>query len=204
MNRSERRRQQRWAQDVMRRAGIALKANVRSCDTPWARDDAAWFAANPERAHRVRPLFEGELQARRGTIVVIGGDLELPKEDDCVVLVRQVEPGLRVSMVLCGTFGEPIPDIEAIVHAAFDLLARKATERAAAIITGQPLAQVVPGPDLPRNQGVTPWPSRMTRNIHRIHLQTTANKTASPRPPLFPKIRLRIHSTLCRWQWERR
>jgi hypothetical protein len=127
MNRAERRRQQRWAQDVMRRAGIALKANVRSCDTPWARDDAAWFAANPERAHRVRLLFEGELQARRGTVVVASdklSDLELPKEDDCVVLVRQVEPGLRVSMVLCGTFGEPIPDIEAIVHAAFDLLAQ--------------------------------------------------------------------------------
>jgi hypothetical protein len=132
--RAERRRQQRWAQHVMRRAGIALKGNVRSCDTPWARDDAAWFVANPQRAHRIRPPFAGELQARAGTVLVVCDeriDPELPTEDNCQVLVRQIEPGLRVSMALCWALDEePIPNVEAIAHAVFDLLARKTTERA--------------------------------------------------------------------------
>lgn len=76
---------------------------------PWCADDAAWFNANPSRAHRVRRVFLHEFPE------------ELHEQSDFVV-VRQVKPGLRTRLPI--TPIEQFQDApEHVAHAIFDLVA---------------------------------------------------------------------------------
>jgi hypothetical protein len=75
-------------------------------DSPWKTDDAQWFAKNPKRSHRVRPIFPGE---------PFPGSHQ---DHELQVLVRQVEPGKRIKLVTVN--GAFTPDNEAIIHALFD------------------------------------------------------------------------------------
>jgi hypothetical protein len=81
-------------------------------NSPWVRDDRAWFATHPGRSHRVRPAFPGET-----------GN---PPSDDRAawVAVRQIAPGQTAAIGFTGPKDVPIPDDEAVAHATFDIMAR--------------------------------------------------------------------------------
>src|SRR5262245_11242890 len=54
---------------------------------PWTSDDRQWFERNPQRSHRARLPFPGEVD---------GQAAETPAGDALIMLVRQVEPGRRL------------------------------------------------------------------------------------------------------------
>ena len=62
----------RWTADILKRSGTpqAPRVLMSLFDSPWKDNDKAWFEENPDRSHRLRPLFPGEidfeLAARRG------------------------------------------------------------------------------------------------------------------------------------------
>lgn len=63
----------------MNASGVTPRYPADLEDAPlWIRDDAAWFAAHPDRTHRARAVFPGE--PKRGTHVVL----------------RQLAPGIRL------------------------------------------------------------------------------------------------------------
>jgi hypothetical protein len=99
-----------FVDDLNRRAGLKKPARVHRGDKPWSMDDAAWFKANPTRAHRLRPTFPGEVEIPPA-----------PPHHSIQVLVRQVQPGYRVRQFFYRDLRTPIPDIEEIIHAMFDL-----------------------------------------------------------------------------------
>ena len=86
--------------------------SVNILDTAWKSDDRKWFEAHPDRSHRVRMPYPNETPK---TIIA-------PAGYELILMLRQVEPGSRVK---CGGFLKreilPVPDIEAIAHAFFDL-----------------------------------------------------------------------------------
>lgn len=72
---------------------------------PWCADDAAWFAKNPSRAHRVRPVYPQEF----------------PQVSDApFVAVRQIRGGLR-SRIPVNPIERYRDAPEHIAHAIFDL-----------------------------------------------------------------------------------
>lgn len=99
---------------IAKRAGLMQAPPVQYADSDWKRADAAFFNANPKRAHRLRPEFSGEHAS--------SGELEaLLPGHEFYVLVRQVMPGVRVRLHLQWKIDIPIPDSEALVHALYDL-----------------------------------------------------------------------------------
>jgi hypothetical protein len=88
-------------------------------DSPWKADDAAWFEANPTRSHRLRPILAGEAeQLFDGSSVPV-----LPPGHEYQVLVRQVQPGNRLRLPFGLNLEIHIPDVEAVAHALFDVVA---------------------------------------------------------------------------------
>jgi hypothetical protein len=65
-------------------------ANPREPD-PGSDDDARWFAANPGRSHRLRPMVEGEPRLLGVTTAPAPGTTEM-------VIVRRVETGMRARL----------------------------------------------------------------------------------------------------------
>jgi hypothetical protein len=103
---------ERIAADMLRRGGLTgIKSRLSRTETPWKNDDRAWFAANPQRSHRLRLAFPGELQ-----------EFEAPSDREIAVLVRQVAPGERIKLwcELCTT----VPDDENFLHALFDVVSK--------------------------------------------------------------------------------
>jgi hypothetical protein len=99
--------------DIVRRGGgapVDPKLNLR--DSPWKSDDVAWFTRNPRRSHRVRMPLPGEADKESA---------ETPAGQVLIVLVRQVEPSLRIRAVV-GLDADlnPVPDDEAVVYALFE------------------------------------------------------------------------------------
>jgi hypothetical protein len=85
-------------------------------ENDWKADDARWFKANPARSHRLRPIFPGEtFGGKRIRSFPPFGHHE-------AVLVRQVEPGARIRRPYFQNDEVQIPDVEAIIHALFDLV----------------------------------------------------------------------------------
>jgi hypothetical protein len=76
-------------------------------------DDAAWFEAHPHRTHHVRRPHEIELSETRPPAGTPAS--ALPS-----VIVRQVQPGFRLRMLIWSDI--EVPDTEATGHALFDLL----------------------------------------------------------------------------------
>lgn len=46
----------------------------------------------------------------------------LPAGHEFEVLVRQIEPGVRLRIVFCRNVGVPIADVEPLIHALFDVV----------------------------------------------------------------------------------
>lgn len=102
---------------MMKQAGLNTKAHrVHLKNYPWKADDAAWFQAHPDRSHRLRPMFDGELDSMSTEVSA----LEIPKNHRLEILVRQIEPTKRIRTLFCRNIETPIPDIEQVIHALFD------------------------------------------------------------------------------------
>ncbi|MEG3176155.1 hypothetical protein U1872_07945 [Sphingomonas sp. RB3P16] len=101
---------------IAARAGIDPKSAIMNTSTTeWKTDDANWFAANPSRTHRLRPMIGGEKESF-GAV----GNQQVPLFHQLQVLVRQVEPGARVRLPFGRDLRTQIPDDDNILYAMFD------------------------------------------------------------------------------------
>ena len=103
--------------EIVRAAGESSDIWLNVQSSPWKRDDAEWFKAHPQRAHRVREQFPGELER---------------SDPIDFVVVRQIKPGQRArvpfTLVDCGADALEMmvalakrADDEAATHTLFDL-----------------------------------------------------------------------------------
>lgn len=103
---------------VARQAGVPAEKMMLhhdDDDAAWKADDRTWFERNPTRSHRLRPVFPGEPSGRGNEAVPPGHELQ--------VVVRQIEPGLRVRHSFFRNLEiDDFPDDEALLHALFDLV----------------------------------------------------------------------------------
>jgi hypothetical protein len=91
--------------------GVPLALNAQ--EAPWKADDAAWFAAHPDRTQRARPAAAGEWPQYVSTTIV-----------------RQIAPGSRIKTGFSIPDDDlPVPDEEAMLHGLFDLAVQRARER---------------------------------------------------------------------------
>jgi hypothetical protein len=88
-------------------------------DAAWKRDDARWFRKHRDRSHRLRQRFPGEPCFR-------GDEPAMPPGHEVQVLIRQVEPGVRVRVGFIRNLEVEIPNSEPILHAIFHIVS---TER---------------------------------------------------------------------------
>jgi hypothetical protein len=108
------------ASSIATKGGVPSKMpRINTASSPWKDDDAGWFKANKSRAHRLRPAFPGEIDALQA-----GSDKDEPPPigHEFQILVRQVEPGTRMRIVFCRNMEVPIPDLEPLIHAIFDVI----------------------------------------------------------------------------------
>ncbi|AYG64522.1 hypothetical protein [Rhizobium jaguaris] len=121
---------------VMKQAG--LKGEARALfleDTAWKKDDAAWFKNNPDRSHRLRPMFESEASSLPEDVL----QFQAPKGHKMEVLVRQVEVGKRARTLICRNTEIPIPDLEEVIHALFDTVSQRKDQ---GVITAEEIASL--------------------------------------------------------------
>jgi hypothetical protein len=98
--------------DTARRAGVCEgKFAVGPSNAPWSKADREWFAAHPDRSHRLRRPFPGEM----ATLARDGRD----ERPDDMIIVRQVAVGQRLRFAC---FGDAPLDDEEYLATAFDLL----------------------------------------------------------------------------------
>lgn len=126
----------RLSADIATRAGISQQKTIMNFeDSPWKDDDRAWFEANPERSHRLRKLYAGE----DVTLVPPGQSVTTPPPfHENQVLIRQVQPGQRVKKLFCRNLATPIPEVEDVFHAIFDIV----TGRREGVITTKEVADL--------------------------------------------------------------
>ena len=74
--------------EVVKAAGVDPNIPFNGLPSPWKKDDAAWFEAHPQRAHRVRDRFPYERFK--------GEPSDLPNAAISKIIVRQIRAGLRV------------------------------------------------------------------------------------------------------------
>ena len=74
--------------EIVRAAGVSSEIWLNVQSSPWKRDDAEWFKAHPQRAHRVRDRFPYER--------FNGEPSDLPNVVISKIIVRQIRAGLRV------------------------------------------------------------------------------------------------------------
>ena len=103
---------------VASRAGLEpARTKISFAETTWKSDDAAWFNRHPTRSHRLRPLI-GDEAASFGSIA----EQPIPPRHELQVIVRQIEPGQRVRSPFGRSLDMPIPDVEEVLHALFDIV----------------------------------------------------------------------------------
>jgi len=105
--------------DLWQRAGMSQppNASINVLDRPWKQDDRAWFEQHPERSHRARFPFDGEVGPE---------ELVAPEGHRLLLLLRQVEPGKRIKTgFFISSELPPVPDVEAVAHALFDIATRR-------------------------------------------------------------------------------
>jgi hypothetical protein len=102
-----------WMNDVV--AG-AEKVMVSLAGTPWGRADRDWFAKNPRRSHRLRPVFPDEWGSEGSFTHSV---------------IRQGKPGerARLPLELSQRFALPDEVPEACAWAIFDLISEHQTGR---------------------------------------------------------------------------
>jgi hypothetical protein len=102
--------------DLWQRGGMSppSHASINVLDRPWKQDDRDWFEQHPERSHRARFPFAGEVEPERSG--------PAPEGHRLLLLLRQVEPGKRIKVgFFISNHLLPVPDAEAIAHALFDI-----------------------------------------------------------------------------------
>jgi hypothetical protein len=101
--------------DVWQRGGMSLPHGpIYALNHPWKTDDRDWFEQHPERSHRARLPFPGEVTPEE-----IGS---VPEGHQPLMLIRQVEPGKRIRgafFILSQML--PVPDAESVAHALFEI-----------------------------------------------------------------------------------
>lgn len=104
------------------RAGLDKKQpqNVFLEDSTWKRDDAQWFRSHPDRSHRIRSMYDGELN----TLLNHEKFPAPPDGHRIEILVRQVEVGKRIRIPFVRNIRQEIPDAEEVIHAIFDIVSR--------------------------------------------------------------------------------
>jgi hypothetical protein len=112
------------------------KVRVQISENPWQFDDAEWFKMRPDRSHRLRAVYPGELEAFGKT----HSEAEIPAGYEWQVLVRQIEPGKRMRWPFCHNIPD-IPDIEPLLHALFDYIQKTRIEDLC-ILTPQQIAKL--------------------------------------------------------------
>jgi hypothetical protein len=111
--------------DILKRAGVQPKnVEVDFSANAWKSDDASWFKRNPSRSHRLRALFPGDAATLPGDAL----RTPAPPGHEFQILVRQVEVGRRIRTLFCRNLATPIPDLEEVVHAIFDLVTGRGPE----------------------------------------------------------------------------
>jgi len=106
--------------DLWQRGGVSPQphSQISILDRPWKQDDRDWFKQHPERSHRARFPFAGEIRPEQCG--------PAPEGHRLLVLLRQVEPGKRIKS---GFFISdellPVPEVEAVAHALFDIATRR-------------------------------------------------------------------------------
>ena len=106
--------------DLWQRGGVSRPphASINVLDRPWKQDDHAWFEQHPDRSHRARFPFVGEIGLEQSGVAPGGHRL--------LVLLRQVAPGKRIkSGFFISNELLPVPDVEAVAHALFDIATRR-------------------------------------------------------------------------------
>ena len=98
---------------IMTRRAIMTKAG-KDCK----QSDAVWFRHHPQRSHRLRPAFPGE-------ITPWGFDPALLDPCDHYFVVRQLVPGVRTRLPSLWLKGARLPESEEFAHALFDFLTQK-------------------------------------------------------------------------------
>lgn len=96
-------------------AGLNPTPNI--APSPGKTSDARWFRANPTRSHRLRRCWPGELVA----LPNFGKLPAAPAGYEYEMLVRQIAVGVRIRFPFRRHIAARIPDVEAILHALFDL-----------------------------------------------------------------------------------
>ena len=105
--------------DLWQRAGMSQppNASINVLDRPWKQDDRAWFEQHPERSHRARFPFDGEVGPE---------ELVAPEGHRLLLLLRQVEPGKRIKTgFFISNELPPVPDVEVVAHGLFDIATRR-------------------------------------------------------------------------------
>lgn len=106
----------KYGREIAKRGGMPTSnPRLHTADSAWKTADADWFKAHPGRAHRLRPGFPGEFDLN--TLP------ELPAGHEYQALVRQVAQGQRIRTPFGRNIEVPIPDIEKVLHALFDIVA---------------------------------------------------------------------------------
>jgi hypothetical protein len=121
---------------LAKRAGLPDAKPVYDGTSAWNIDDRQWFKNNPTRSHRLRPTFPGETFGKERVSLPA-----LPPGRTDAVLVRQVEPGMRIRIPIDHDVGLPIPDVEAILHALFDAHATQYRTRVFRPISAREVAE---------------------------------------------------------------
>lgn len=96
------------------RAGIDGALIADYSRQPWKDDDRRWFETHPRRTHRRRPMSPGELPLKR-----------LPDGTVAVVIVRQVEPGIRVKALCATPLDKPPSDHDEGLSILFDMIVER-------------------------------------------------------------------------------
>jgi hypothetical protein len=126
------------AEKIAARAGIRTSAPpVFLSDSPWKADDAAWFKSRPDRSHRLRSMFEGEIPAAHPLMLKV----QTLGNHRVEILVRQVEVGKRVRTAFARNLSISIPDVEQVAHAIFDLVAQPGREGVLSVLDVVALAE---------------------------------------------------------------
>lgn len=102
--------------------GASKVVELRFADTAtlWKADDRRWFERNPNRSHRIRRAYAGEMET-------LGFDPtaaeKLPEGSARFAVVRQIQPGARMRRFASLEAARFPIDDEPAAHALFDTLA---------------------------------------------------------------------------------
>jgi hypothetical protein len=104
--------------DILNKAGVkGNRANASLSDNAWKTDDANWFKSNPKRSHRLRPFYKGEAITFPPDFL----EYDPPENHEFHILIQQVDVGKRIRIPFCRKLDVPIPDVEELIHALFDI-----------------------------------------------------------------------------------